>query len=461
MQKMASSKKLSDSLECPICHELLCNPKLLPCSHSFCERCLAELHSFHQTDSELTCPVCRQDANVIGNDVCNFPTNLIVKSLVEDFKRRSDAKAERIKGSGTTAIQTCTVCDGDDQDIATYYCQNCSEFLCEDCLQYHNRYKRNACHETVNVRDIEAGIVKKKFPCPEHPHELQQFVCTTCLVRICCRCREVEHKEDGHEVIEITGYEEIQQKTIDCLLLKIEQTSVDIQNNLSFMNEKYRKVKNIVSQRRQKIISSYETAEEQLRRKRDELLEECNTYDKTLCQELEDIIGSHYGIQETFTNKVTLVSEGLTSLHQQDLSLSKHATQVEGLEIILEEAVPLLLSKSSHVAHRAESLTFRPVSPIGSVVGTFHREELFFEDEQDDSGGGGGLEVIPEGGGTNCSNQTDKLKASCVTMAMYEQSKNASDESLPGSKKAPLRSFIARLPTRGKRKTRIRDQPLN
>ncbi|XP_041453640.1 E3 ubiquitin-protein ligase TRIM33-like [Lytechinus variegatus] len=461
MQKMASSKQLLDHLECPICHDLLCNPKLLPCAHSFCERCLKELHSFLQADSGLTCPVCHQDANVPGNDVSNFPTNLIVKSLVEDFKRRSDAKAERIKGSGATAIQTCTVCDGDDQDIATYYCQNCSEFLCEDCLQHHNRYKRNACHETVKVRDIEAGVVKKKFTCPEHPQELQQFVCTTCLVRICCRCREVEHKEDGHEVNEMTGYEEIQQKTIDCLLLKIEQISVDIQNNLSFVHEKLRKVKNIVSQRRQKIVSTYDTAEEQLRRRRDELLEECNTCDKTLCQELEDIIGSHYGIQETLTNKATLVNEGLTSLHQPDLSLSKYATQVEGLEIILEEAIPLLLSKSSHIAHRADSLTFRPVSPIGSLVDMFQREKLFFEDEQHDSGGGWRLDVIPKGGGTNCSNQTDKLKASCVTMAMNEQSKDASDESLPGSKKAPLRSFIAHLPTKGKRKTRIRDQQLH
>nr|XP_054774998.1 E3 ubiquitin-protein ligase TRIM56-like [Lytechinus pictus] len=458
MHKMASAKQLLDSLECPICHDLLCNPKILPCSHSFCISCLNEFHSYQQADLEIRCPVCRQGVTVPRNDVSNFPTNQIVKSLVEDFKRRSDAKAERIKGSGAIAIQTCTVCHGDDQDLATYYCQNCTEFLCEDCLQHHDRYKRNAYHDTVKVRDIEAGVVKKKFTCPEHPQELQQFVCTTCLVRICCRCREVKHKEDRHEVVEMTGYEEIQEKTIDCLLLKIDQTSVDIQNNITFVNKKLRKVKNIVSQRRQKLISTYDSAEEQLRRRRDELFEECNMYGNTLCQELEEIIGRHYNFLETLTAQATLVTDGLTSLHQPDQSLSKQARQVEGLDIFLEKAVPSLLSKSSRVAHRAESLTFCPAATTSFDLGTFHIEERFPEEDQEDIGSEEGWVFIPVGEGTNCLNQTETMNATCVPMG--EQSEGASVESLPGSKKAPLRSFFAGLSTRIKRRTRIRDQLL-
>nr|XP_054775016.1 tripartite motif-containing protein 3-like [Lytechinus pictus] len=384
MQKMASSKQLSDSLECPICHDLLCNPKLLPCSHSFCTSCLTELHSSQQADSGLTCPVCRQDANVPGNDVSNFPTNLIVKSLVEDFKRRSDAKAERIKGDGGTTIQTCTVCDGDEQDIATYYCQNCSEFLCEDCLQHHNRYKRNACHETAKVIDIVAGVVKKKFTCPEHPHELQQFVCSTCLVRICCRCREVEHKEGGHEVIEITGYEKSQQEKIERLLLKIEQTFVDIPNDLSSVNEKLRTVKNVMSQRRQEIKNAYDKAEEILQRKRNELFEECSTHEKTFCQKLEDIIGCYYDFIETFSENVTLVNEGARSLHLPDQSLAEHTTRVNELERSLKaEALSPLIAQASNVVLRAESIVFRTADhtiDLGTVQVKDHQPEEELED---------------------------------------------------------------------------------
>ncbi|XP_041457330.1 tripartite motif-containing protein 45-like [Lytechinus variegatus] len=384
MQKMAFSKQLSDSLECPICHDLLCNPKLLPCSHSFCTSCLTELHSFQQADSGLTCPVCRQDANVPGNDVCNFPTNLIVKSLVEDFKRRSDARAERTKGDGGIAVQICTVCDGDDQDIATYYCQNCTEFLCEDCFQHHNRYKRNAYHETVKVSDIEAGVVKKKFTCPEHPQELQQFVCTTCLVRICCRCREVEHKEDGHEVIEMTGYEKSQQEKIECLLLKIEQTFVDIPNELSSVNEKLRTVKNVMSQRRQEIINAYDSAEEMLQRKRNALFEECSTHEKKFCQKLEDIIRCYYDFIETLSENVTLVNEGARSLHLPDQSLAEHTTRVNELERSLRaEALSPLIAQASNVVLRAESIFFSSAYhniDLGTVQVKDHQLDKDLED---------------------------------------------------------------------------------
>ncbi|XP_041457329.1 E3 ubiquitin-protein ligase TRIM33-like [Lytechinus variegatus] len=381
MKKMASSKQLSESLECPICHDLLSNPKLLPCSHSFCTSCLTELHSFQPADSALTCPVCRQDANVPGNDVSNFPTNLIVKSLVEDFKRRSDAKAERIKGDGEIAIQTCTVCDGDDQDIATYYCQNCSEFICEDCLQHHNRYKRNACHETVKVIDIMAGVVKKKFTCPEHPQELQQFVCTTCLVRICCRCREVEHKEDRHEVIAIAMYEENQHEKMAIMLAKIDERGVDINNYLSVLQETGQNVKSMISQRQHEIEIAYDTAEEQLRRRRDELLNECSNDGNKFYQELQEKEECINTFLVAVSDRASLVNDGLGKLYQPDLSLTDHAARWGDLESFLtNEGVSSLLAQSSNIRQRAESLTSRMAAPaidlnIGTVLVKDYRLE--------------------------------------------------------------------------------------
>ncbi|XP_041457331.1 E3 ubiquitin-protein ligase TRIM56-like [Lytechinus variegatus] len=375
---MASAKQLSDSLECPICHDLLCNPKLLPCSHSFCLSCLTEYHSSQQADPWLTCPVCRQVARVPGNDVSNFPTNLIVKSLVEDFKRRADAKAERIKG----ALQACTVCD--DEDAAEYYCQNCSEFLCEDCMQHHNKYRRNAYHETVKANDIEMGVVKKKFPCPEHPQELQQFVCTTCLVRICCRCREVEHKEDGHEVIEMTRYEEKQKKKIERLLPKTEEISVDIENRLSSVNEKIRTVETVLAQLRQQIRNAHDIAVEKMQRKRNELLEECNTYDNMFRWEFEDIIGRFCDFLETLPVMAALVKEGARCLHLPDQSVAEHTTQVNELESCLKaESLSPLLTQASNVVLHAESLVFRPADrtfDLGTIQVTDRQPEEELED---------------------------------------------------------------------------------
>ncbi|XP_011666889.1 tripartite motif-containing protein 2-like [Strongylocentrotus purpuratus] len=346
MHKMAATKQLSDSLQCPICTELLSKPKLLPCSHSFCGSCLYQLHSFKGFTVTISCPVCRQVAHVPRNNVCNFPTNQIAKSLAEDFKKQSDTKARSGKRHGACSGQPCTVCDGDDRDIATYYCQNCSEFLCDHCLQQHKKYKRNTLHEVVKARDIQSGFVKMKFACPEHPQELQQFVCITCLDRICCRCLEVTHRADGHEVIGMTEYEESQQQTFEFLLQKTEQRSVVIQNRLSFVKEKLQTVKNSVSQRQQEIKNTYDVAAEQLRRRKCELLDECNTYRNTFCHKLEDIIDCHNDFLETISDKASLVNEGVKRPHHPDLSISEHAARVDGLETILkggEEALSALI----------------------------------------------------------------------------------------------------------------------
>ncbi|XP_063951868.1 E3 ubiquitin-protein ligase TRIM45-like [Lytechinus pictus] len=285
-------------------------------------------------------------------------------------------KAERIKGSGGTTIQTCTVCDGDDEDIATYYCQNCSEYLCEDCLQHHNRYKRNAYHETVKVIDLEMGIVKKKFKCPKHHEELQQYVCTTCLVRICGRCQEVKHKEDGHEVILMTKYEERQQNTIECLLMKTDQTSADIENRLSSVNEKLGTVENIVAQLRQEIGNAYDIADKNLQRKRNVLLEECDRHYDTFRLQFEDISKCYRNFLQTLPAlKATLendMKDGVRNIHNPDYLLKEHTARVNELERSLKaEAISPLLAQTSNVVLRAESIVFRPADrtiDLGTVL---------------------------------------------------------------------------------------------
>ena len=48
---------LTELLECSVCLEQLDHTsKVLPCQHTFCRRCLDEIHS---TKHELRCPECR------------------------------------------------------------------------------------------------------------------------------------------------------------------------------------------------------------------------------------------------------------------------------------------------------------------------------------------------------------------------------------------------------------------
>ena len=52
----------SVNLFCPLCHEMFANPRLLPCLHTFCKRCLENL--VVPRSSSLSCPACRTDVQL-------------------------------------------------------------------------------------------------------------------------------------------------------------------------------------------------------------------------------------------------------------------------------------------------------------------------------------------------------------------------------------------------------------
>ena len=67
-------KKLAKHLECPICLEKFKGPKMLPCQHSYCKKCLEGLvRGLGRDDYEVTCPECRKITKVRGvYGLCHF-----------------------------------------------------------------------------------------------------------------------------------------------------------------------------------------------------------------------------------------------------------------------------------------------------------------------------------------------------------------------------------------------------
>ena len=65
---MAKATSLADSLgkhlECAVCLEQYTEPKVLPCLHSFCKRCLQGLLTEKGAVFKINCPTCRSSADV-------------------------------------------------------------------------------------------------------------------------------------------------------------------------------------------------------------------------------------------------------------------------------------------------------------------------------------------------------------------------------------------------------------
>ena len=145
--------------ECSVCYENYeqdgekC-PKLLPCSHTVCLRCLRHLgQSFY-----MRCPECRKSHRVPIEGVSGFPTNRYILENLALAERTAVLEAspeptaplldETIRGNEEV------ICDLHNNLTCVLFCSNvrCRERLCPECpIQNHSNHNLVALRQE-NVR---------------------------------------------------------------------------------------------------------------------------------------------------------------------------------------------------------------------------------------------------------------------------------------------------------------------
>ena len=73
-------------VNCIICHQQLCKPKVLPCMHACCEECLREfvIGRLYDTIGHFPCPRCGQGTRLPSQGVSGFPDQL-TSAVSPDF----------------------------------------------------------------------------------------------------------------------------------------------------------------------------------------------------------------------------------------------------------------------------------------------------------------------------------------------------------------------------------------
>lgn len=87
MAWQVSMPELEDRLQCPICLEVFKEPLMLQCGHSYCKGCLLSLS--RHPDSELRCPVCRQEV-----DCSSSPPNVSLARVIEALQLPGDPEPQ-------------------------------------------------------------------------------------------------------------------------------------------------------------------------------------------------------------------------------------------------------------------------------------------------------------------------------------------------------------------------------
>ena len=119
-------------------------PKILPCQHTFCSKCLSQM----KTNTSITCPVCRKVIPVKGPDaLSHIPTNMALLDVTEEIYKSEQHKIK---------------CAQHPRQECLLVCVDCTQTMCILCMKHH---MEKGAHIDHNIEDVETAtpLLKEKL----------------------------------------------------------------------------------------------------------------------------------------------------------------------------------------------------------------------------------------------------------------------------------------------------------
>ena len=338
---MASEDAIvAQRLECSMCYQLMQEPKLLSCTHTFCKDCLAKLYQCQRKTDQISCPVCRQTTRLQYGDVSRLQTNVPIKAMIGDIQ---------------SAKRNCTVCELEAKSIATCYCQSCVEYMCDSCLEDHNRFRKHKFHEVFSMDDINKGKVKVKRFCHDHPQEEKLWVCTTCNCLICFRCRVLHHSDSNHKLETVTDFQKCMKDQIEFLKKKAGEKVKSFERHMKMTKKQDAKIELKIDGIIADIDKAYNDSIQQLTKRRNTLKEQCHELKNKLKMKLSDINRVSKNEMDCITSASDLVSNGMKTILEGE-TLAVHTTLCNELEDMCKKRPDN--SKPTAITKQAEDVEF-------------------------------------------------------------------------------------------------------
>ena len=191
-----------DVTECPTCMETMVDPRVLPCIHTFCFKCLDLLWKNRQPGDNVPCPLCRTGIALPIEGVSGLLRNHFVDKLVE---------AQKISESSDKAIVNCDIClkhsglEGA-VSVSEMFCVECQPHMCKQCLKCHSSLNTTSKHQVFqtgskSLTTAERLMHSTETCCELHEGEKLRFFCLDCKAAVCTICFITEH--NGHKCSDI------------------------------------------------------------------------------------------------------------------------------------------------------------------------------------------------------------------------------------------------------------------
>lgn len=139
---------LEEDLTCSVCYSLFNDPRVLPCSHTFCKTCLDNLLQVSTNYSiwrplrlPLKCPNCRSVVELPPTGVDALPTNVSLRAIIEKYQRDSEPRPPS--------------CQEHCRQPLNMYCIQDRQLICGLCLTVGQ-------HQGHPIDDLQAAFIREK-----------------------------------------------------------------------------------------------------------------------------------------------------------------------------------------------------------------------------------------------------------------------------------------------------------
>lgn len=276
-KSVAFREETPQDIWCRYCSKVYDEPKILPCLHTFCKRCIGLITE--QNESSLFCPICRAEVALPSKDLDQLKPNVIVLRKLEESERQKLRQRE----------EDCSGCENG-QNMATNRCLECQEFLCGDCTLAHRRVKFTRDHEILSFEEFVDRTNPKEDSsfvfCVKHSSENIDMYCKTCDLLTCKDCRRtVDHKE-GHEIVSLQNAIDSIKPTLLSLLDTTQKNIPALQKSVYEIIKVYGRWQNKIDDVSWQIRRTSRRLIQAVKEREHQLLQELNTIRDNRCSVL-------------------------------------------------------------------------------------------------------------------------------------------------------------------------------
>ncbi|XP_075403097.1 tripartite motif-containing protein 59 isoform X2 [Tenrec ecaudatus] len=170
-----------DELTCPICYSIFDDPRVLPCSHTFCRSCLENVlqasgnfYIWRPLRIPLKCPNCRSVIEIAPTGIESLPVNFALRAIIEKYQQEDHPD-----------IATCPEHYSQPLNV---YCLLDKKLVCGHCLTIGQ-------HHGHPIDDLQSAYLKEK----DTPQKLLEQLTDTHWTDLTCLIDKLEHQKAHSE----------------------------------------------------------------------------------------------------------------------------------------------------------------------------------------------------------------------------------------------------------------------